>query len=390
MRTDLIIISLATFVAFFDTHSLFPLISPYARSLGAPLSLAGLIVGIYSAVNLLGNLAAGPWADRIGRKVPLLVGFSLAGLALLAYTLVRSPAELLAVRILHGIGAALVSPASLASIGDIADPSRRGRTMALYGIAFGSAGLLGPPLGGLVRDRWGYDAVFIGLAALAFALALVVLVGFRGRFAPGHISGRFSPAALLRSRRLWVSFSSAFCWTFALGTLLVLLPLVGRELGFSSARVGMLFGAFALAAIIVQASPLSHLSDRWGRLPLIVLGLVLIAVSLLILTVLQDWGMMMGTMFLYGVGFGLLFPAMSALIADEAEISVRGTASGIFTATFSLGIVVGTATAGWLAERQAFHPFVLAALVVAGGALWAVTHMLTRTGGRSGTHRPGP
>lgn len=390
MNIDLLIISLATFAAFLDTHSLFPLISPYARSLGAPLTLVGLIVGMYSAVNAVGNLVAGPWADRAGRKVPLLMGLSMTGLALLAYTLVRSPVALLAVRILHGIGAALISPASLASVGDMADPSRRGRTMALYGIAFGSAGLLGPPLGGWVRDRWGYDAVFTGLAALMFALALAVLVGFRGWFVPGDPSGHSSPVTVLRSRRLWVSFLSAFCWTFAMGTLLVLLPLIGRELGFSSARVGMLFGAFALAAIIVQASPLSHLSDRWGRLPLIVLGLAIIAVSLMILTVLREWGMMMGAMFLYGSGFGLLFPAMSALIADEAEISVRGTASGIFTALFSLGIFVGTATAGWLAERQTLHPFILAALVVAGGALWAVVHILIHKGGPSGIRRPGP
>ncbi len=376
MRIDFIIISLATFAAFFDTHALFPLMSPYARSLGASLSLVGIIVGVYSAVNLLGNLGAGFWTDRVGRKTPLLMGLSVAGLSLLVYSIVRGPAELIVVRILHGIGAALISPASLASLGDMADPRQRGRTMALYGIAFGTAGLLGPPLSGLVRDRWGYDAVFIGLAVLMFAVALVVLTLFRGQFAPRQSSDRSPLRAVLRRQRLWVSFASAFCWTFALGTLLVLLPLIGRDLGFSSARVGMLFGAFALAAILLQASPLSHLSDRRGRLPVIVLGLVLIAASLLILTVLRQWGPMMGTMFLYGVGFGFLFPAMSALIADEADASSRGVASGIFTAMFSLGIVVGTATAGWLAEQPiGLHPFVLAALVVAGGALWAIAHI---------------
>lgn len=379
MPIDFVIVSLATFAAFFDTHALFPLMSPYARSLGASLSLTGLIVGVYSAVNLLGNLGAGFWTDRIGRKVPLLVGLSVAGLSLLTYSVVRSPAELIAARILHGIGAALISPASLAALGDMADPCRRGRTMALYGIAFGTAGLLGPPLSGLVRDRFGYDAVFIGLSVLMFAVALAVLALFRGQFVPCRLE-QSSVKTALRRPRLWVSFASAFCWTFALGTLLVLLPLIGRDLGFSSARVGMLFGAFALAAILIQASPLRGLSDQKGRLPVIVLGLTIIAASLLILTALRQWGPMMGAMFLYGVGFGFLFPAMSALIADEADASARGKASGIFTAMFSLGIVVGTATAGWLAERPTgLHPFVLAALVVAGGALWAIAHLRRET-----------
>ncbi len=380
MAVNFFVVSLATFVAFFDTHALFPLISPYARSLGASLSLVGLIVGVYSAINLLGNLGAGLWADRVGRKLPLLLGLLLAGVALGSYSLIRNPAQLLVARMLHGFGAALISPASLASMGDLADPHRRGRTMALYGIAFGMAGLLGPPLSGLVRDRWGYDAVFIGLAVLMFAVAFVVLTLFRGQPVPSHSPQRPPVGEVLRRRRLWVSFASALCWTFALGTLLVLVPLIGRDLGFSSARVGMLFGAFALAAILIQASPLSRLSDRKGRLPVIALGLAIIAASLLVLTGLRRWGAMMGAMFLYGVGFGFLFPAMSALIADETDSSTRGAASGVFTALFSLGIVVGTATAGWLAERSVgLHPFVLAALVVLGGALWAIASIPRKT-----------
>lgn len=157
-----------------------------------------------------------------------------------------------------------------------------------------------------------------------FLAALAALGRLKGGRPPSE-NVRFSSGtwrSLLR-RRLSVSFVAAFCWMFALGTLLVFLPLTGEALGFSATRVGMLFGSFALAASLLQASPLGRLSDRWGRLPMVVVGLFLIATALVVLSFLTAWGPMMGAMFLYGLGFGVLFPAKSALIADETTPLTR-------------------------------------------------------------------
>ena len=91
--------------------------------------------------------------------------------------------------------------------------------------------------------------------------------------------------------------------------------------------------------------------------------------------------MLMAGMFVYGIGFGFLFPAMSALIADETEVQTRGTASGIFTAVFSLGVVVGMGSAGgleWLQQSVRIHPFHSAALVVLLGMTWAGVVWATR------------
>jgi MFS family permease len=236
------------------------------------------------------------------------------------------------------------------------------------------SGLLGPPLAGMVRDRRGYAAVFIGLSVLILTAALFAGSVLRSRSGPPAKNLAFGTAwrSLLRLR-LSVSFFAAFSWMFMMGTLLVFLPLIGEGRGFTAAQVGMLFGSFALMTVLVQASPLGRLSDRWGRLPIVALGLLLLATALLALRILRAWGAMMGAMALYGLGFGFLFPAMSAMLVDETTPETRGGASGVFMAMISVGMIVGSGMAGLMDrwhQAVGVHPFQIAAIVVFLALLW--------------------
>lgn len=362
------------FVYFLGFHALLPLITPYTVSLGGSVGLAGLIAGAYSAVNLLGNVGAGSLADRGGRKMPLVLGMVLVGLSLLLYPLAQGPYSLLGIRLVHGLGAAVVTPASLSYIGDLAAPARRARAMAWYGAAVGATTLIAPPLAGVARDRFGFAPVFVALAVLTLLSA-----------GPAHWlmfetlpqAARRQGGAAWRSVwgfRLCLAYGSTFCLLFSLGTLIVFLPLMASAQGLGSGRVGLLFAGFALTAILVQILPLGRLSDRTGREPPILLGFGVVATALLLLAALGQWAAWLGAMLVYGTGFGLIFPAMAALVADATEPQTRGVASGIFMAAFSLGATFGTASAGPLERLEQLaqvHPFQAGAVVVLLGALWA-------------------
>jgi MFS family permease len=379
-RFALWVVYAVVFVSFFDNHSLLPIIAPYAKSLGASVTLVGLIVGAYSAVNLLGNLGAGYWMDRIGRKPPLVAGLVIVGGALALYPFATDPSALLGLRVVHGLGAALMSPASLAYIGDAASPQARGRAMAFYGAAIGLTVLIGPPLAGALRDRFGYASIFAMLSALMFLVVIPAFLFIGENFSRGERASA-SPWRLLQNQRLGLAYTSAFCLMFSLGGLIVFLPFMGQTLSLSSSRVGMLFASFALAAIIVQMLPFGRASDRWGRERAMMLGLALIACALIALAALRQWETLLLAMFGYGIGFGFLFPAMTALIADETAPQTRGTASGIFTAVYSLGVTVGTSAAGalaWLQQTAQIHPFQVAALVVALGWVWMAVNVRRR------------
>jgi MFS family permease len=373
LNPSFVVVYVVVFVSFLDNHSLLPLIAPYARSLGASLTGIGLVVGAYSAVNLLGNLGAGYWIDRVGRKTPMVIGLFVVAWALGLYPLASDSNQLLALRLVHGMGAALVSPASLAYIGDMAQAGQRGRAMALYGTAIGLTTLIAPPLSGLIRDRLGYAYVFMMLASLMLGTAVLAFLFVTESLTPARAEPGAVPR-LLRNRRLSVSYSSAFCLLFSLGLLIVFLPLMAQELRLSSAQTGLLFASFALAAIVAQLF-LGRLSDRWGRQKPIMAGLGIISAALVWLPLSGHALALYAAMFLYGIGFGVLFPAMTALIADETTAETRGIGSGIFTAVFSLGAAAGTLATGvlvWIEQVLRVHPFQSAAVLMIVGIVWAL------------------
>jgi MFS family permease len=378
-RWGLWIIYAIVFISFFDYQSSLPIIAPFAQSMGASVALIGIIVGAYSALNLVGNLGAGYWIDRVGRKLPLITGLVVVGIVLLCYPFVRDASMLLFLRALHGLGASLVSPASLAYIGDAAAQGARARAMALYGSAIGLTSMFAPPFAGAVRDRLGFGAVFLILSVMMFAVAVAAVVLVNERYQRTDKPSA-SALSLLRHPRLILSYVSAFCLLFSLGTLIVFLPLMGQSMNITSARVGFWFAGFGLAAIIIQLV-LGRLSDRIGREQVMVGGFGLIVLALVILSTTQDWETTLSVMAVYGIGFGTLFPAMTALLADETDAASRGTASGIYTAVYSLGAAAGTGSAGvlvWLQQNAQIHPFQFAALIVFLGLVWVGSAWLTQ------------
>ena len=99
----------------------------------------------------------------------------------------------------------------------------------------------------------------------------------------------------------------------------------------------------------------------------------MIGLALTILPAFDRWESLLAVMSVYGLGFGLLFPAMTALLADETEPRTRGAASGVFTAVYSLAVVAGTSATGfldWLYRVSGIHPFQSATLLILVVLVW--------------------
>lgn len=360
---------LTLWATFFDQMGQLPVLAPLAADLGASAAMVGLITAAYSVTNLMGNALVGRGIDRFGRWPFLAIGPLLAAVTIAAHAGAATPAALLALRALHGLAVAVITPAAFALIGDLSNRSNRGQHMAVSGAFIALASMVAPPLTGALSDRQGPDGVFW---LLAFVLAAVGFLGFSGWRRSRGLAARPREAggpskALSFSSSLLLAYSGAFALMFGQGVLTFALPLKAAALGYSGGLTGALFSSFALGALLLFLTPANRVTDRRGRIVPLLWGLGLISFSLLLLAGGQALFLLIAALFAYGVGFALTFQATGALVVDATNPGNRGTAFGLFYATFSLGAAVGPALTGALAT--AVDPFLVTTLVVAAAAL---------------------
>ena len=363
---------LVVLAAFFDLFVQFPTIAPHARNLGASVALVGVIVAAYSVTNLFGNLGAGLVLDRWGRRRPMIFGLAITAVAVLSYAFVNSPEQLIAVRAVHGLGAAALTPGAFAILGDRAASGQRGRAMGLAGALIAIPAMIGPPAAGILRDAWGADSVFfVDSAFLALTLvAFVAVTREAPRAAPSRTAGA-KGNAWLSSRILWSGYAAQFAITVGVGVLVAHLPLVLENQGETATKAGYGFAIYALVSMLVMASPIGGASDRIGRFVPLLIGLLGVAGGLAVVGLADGYGGIAAGMAVFGLGYGLVFPAATALVAEASGPSRRGMAFGIFYAVYSLGVAVGSAGSGRLAglyENSIGLPFFAAAVVVLAAA----------------------
>ena len=346
------VISFVTFIGFLDTHLLIPVMALYAYDLGAGIGIVGLIVGLYSIINTPANVFMGRLVDRVGYRLPLVAGLIGDAVSMFLYTLCRLPFHLALVRVLHGITGGMVGPSTMSAIAYHGGEERRGRAMAVYGMSLAAATLVGYGLSGFIASRLGYKVVFWlggGLLIIGAALALLLPgTGRRSKTAPKTSAGEGwrKVKELLGRRGLISPFCTIFAQYFSFGGVVTLLPLYLKDRGMEAFHVGILLAVFAVLFIILQM-PVGNLSDRFGRVGLVTAGLALGVVALVLLPWVETLPLLMVIMAMYGAAYGMIFPSVSAMVADHTAPEERGLGTGIFHALLTAGVAVGAPVIGW-------------------------------------------
>jgi DHA1 family multidrug resistance protein-like MFS transporter len=332
-------------VAFLDTFAIVPVLAPYTKhALNATDTQAGLILGLYSLANLLANFYSGVLIDRFGRRLPMALSLWAAGVLIALYPLATTPETLMALRVLHGATGAVFVPALFALVGEYGKRNRTG-AMGSAGALIGLVALLAPPIGGVVARDYGEPALFGGVAAL------MLIGGFAALLIqdPPRLGGAqesIHPREAFRLPDLRRVYLLTLAMTFMMGVLTFALPVLLQDAGYDAAYRGRLFGLLALVSIGVMASVRRGkvLGGAWGRA---MLGVAFLAAGALGLSLLADapqafWGVAV----LYGVGFGLAFPAVHLGAFEGAPNHLRGVSLALLHAFYSLGYVLGPAMAG--------------------------------------------
>src|SRR5947209_13331251 len=170
----LAVVAAASFVATLDAMVLYVAFGDIRRDfpeVGAA-ALSWILSG-YTIVVAAGMVGAGRWADRLGRRRVFLGGMSLFTVASAICAVAPCVGVLVAARVLQGFGAAALTPASLALILQAFPKSRVPQAIALWGAAGALAAALGPTIGGLFVEAWGWRSVFVVNVPIGIVTAIL-------------------------------------------------------------------------------------------------------------------------------------------------------------------------------------------------------------------------
>jgi MFS family permease len=230
---------------------------------------------------------------------------------------------------------------------------------------------VGPFLGGVVADRGGLqvdvDAAFV-LAAVMFVLAAISVISVFG--IPKQEKESISTAKSKASEVFSIKgFKSAILVsgsiTAVIDVMLVFLPLLGRQLGFSATEVGILLAVRAVASMSVRII-LGPISSRFGMRATLNFGSLVTAVSLVAIALSSNFWLLVVLMFIAGFATGIGQPVTMAWVSRISPAEIRGLAISIRLTSNRLGQVVVPALAGALAVFGAGTIFWLLAALQAG------------------------
>ena len=322
----------------------------------------GLAVGALSPAAVVFQPIAGRIGDRRGRRMLVIAGSLLVAGSVAAYTLADALAPLVFLRLLTGIGEALIFVGAATIVTDIAPEQRRGEAISIYSLGLWGGLAIGPFVGELILGDDRYDAVWLMAAGFALAAALA---GFGlPETKPEHDgprSGRLvHPAALGPGLVLVAS-------VFGFAGFSAFVALYARDLGLDGA--GPAFLLFSLVVVGIRTLG-RRIPDRLGPTRASGAALALLATGL---TTIGAWneptGLYVGTV-VFAAGQALAFPALLMLAVGGTPVSERSSVVGTFTACADLGFAIGALALGGVAAVAGYDGVFLAgALASVAGAL---------------------
>lgn len=376
MRTA-IWLYLFLFVAFFDLHAQYPILTPFAISIGAAPSFIGLMMGMYSITHLPGNLIAGYGVDRFGSRLFIVFSLIAAGVVLLFQSQTDNPWELLMLRSISGFVLAFLSPACLALLARLSnDITKQGKLMSGNGLVHTLASVVSPAAGAYLVAKIGFTVAFSLLGWILIVTGVSALFFIRDiksdKDAETNLEPKPSKAKPEQKLKQaptvpWLVFLLPVALSCAQGILSFELPLISvSQQGMM--KTGLLFSVISIGALITLSMLFLNKFPAYNRTLWGALGLAIVY-----FTIAADTGVPLTVMLLLiGMGKGIVLPALSTLLIELSGGERYGRTFSFLSVAFSIGAFIGPMAAGQL--RDHISPYYIAFLVLMIGVTFLPFH----------------
>lgn len=197
-------------------------------------------------------------------------------------------------------------------------------------------------------------------------------------------------------RSMTILFFTMFIIMVGFGVIMPILPFYAESMGATATHLGLLFAAYSIVQFFF-APFWGQMSDRMGRKPMILLGLIGFSLSFVLFGLANSLAMLFVARILGGVLSAATLPTVMAYIADTTDVKSRGGGMGVLGAAMGMGITFGPVIGGYLGEINAALPFYFSAALALAVAVFAA-FMLPETRSKAAqfaarqtpNHRRGP
>lgn len=367
-----ILVCLSAFLMSFSFFILVPTLPLYLKdTFGISQTLVGVVLSCYVIAVLSVRPIAGFVADTLPRKSVYVAAYAIFVASFTGYFFITQTLALfILLRIFHGFSFGMLTTAGNTLVIDVMPSSRRGEGLGYYGVTNNLAMAFGPMAGLFVISSGNYTLLFL-TSLITGAVGLVLASVVR---APRRVLEKTE--FRLSADRFFLKEGIRACFAFFLlaipyGMTTSYMALYAREVGITQ-NAGLFFTVMA-AGLIASRLHSGKRVDRGFVTETIRLGICIAFVGAMgeaVLGVVAEWSIAAGytlyflTAFLFGYGYGTMFPAYNTLFINLAPNSRRATANATYLTGWDVGIGCGMLFGGMLAEGGYEHCYMLGAVLV--------------------------
>lgn len=345
------ILFFGTFVNRFGTFVM-PFLVIYLTRRGHSASEAGIGAAAYGVGHLIASGVGGHLADRIGRRNTIALSMFGSALAMLALSQAQSYALIVVLACVAGSAAEMYRPASHALIGDLVRPDQRTMAFGMYRWAVNLGFAAGPALAGFLAEK-SFLYVFIGDAITSVAYGLIALTmlphGLRTyrkeeQFAEAtRVALRDRPFLLFLFATALITFvDMQFGSTFALHV---------QKVGLSTTMYGLLVSLNGVIIILLELL-ITNYVQRFRPQPVIAVGFFLSGVGFALTGFADSVTALALTVVVWTFGEMICSPAAGTYITELAPERYRGRYMGLWTLTWSVGMILGPSLGTLLFQKN--------------------------------------
>lgn len=325
----------------------------YAIYLGGDNSISGMLFGFFMFIAILSRPFFGKLSDEKSRRIVLIIGAVVATFLTLSYIAAFSISLLLIMRSIHGVGFAATTNGAGTVISDIVPKKRLGEGIGYYGLSNTLATAVGPALSIFLIQQFNYQILFLvaGIISL-ISIACSLLITYEKRNvkpkAP-QIKRKISEL-LFEKTALPTGLVTAFVYV-GMGASLTFIPTFALSLGIED--IGLYFTVYSFALLFTRIFG-GKLADKYGSSIAIIPGLVIMTISFVVLAYATSLGGFVVTGILYGLGLGLVEPALNAIMIKLCPPDRRGAGNSTFFTANDLGSGAGAICLGFISLNAGF------------------------------------